>query len=238
MSVSSGKLLGGEPAVVYTRGEILRKFIRAVLGLWVCSIGVYLTVVANIGMGAWESLNMGLSYHLPISYGVAATIISLVIVFVTIVVLKAPIGVSTLLDAFVIGPMTDFWLWLDPLPRCHQLWVQVPVLFLGMVVLSTGQWLYISAGMGAGPRDSFMVNFGKLFRKLPISVINGMILVAVAVLALLLNGPVGLGTVITLLTSSFAMQLVFRAVRFEPRDVVQQNLLDSLRCLLRPLQSC
>jgi len=53
------------------------QIIKSVGGLAICAFGAYLTVVANIGMSPWDALSMAVSYHLPISYGVASVCISL-----------------------------------------------------------------------------------------------------------------------------------------------------------------
>ena len=43
----------------------LRKTLRAALGLLVCSIGSYCTIVADVGLAPWDALFMGVSEHLP-----------------------------------------------------------------------------------------------------------------------------------------------------------------------------
>ena len=47
----------------------LRKTLRAALGLLVCSIGSYCTIVADVGLAPWDALFMGVSEHLPVSDG-------------------------------------------------------------------------------------------------------------------------------------------------------------------------
>lgn len=204
------------------------QIIKSVGGLAICAFGAYLTVVANIGMSPWDALSMAVSYHLPISYGVASVCISLLIVLADIL-LKEPIGLSTFFDAFLVGTITDVFLRWDPIPQCRSLGWGALIMCGAMLIISTGQWLYMAAGLGCGPRDALLVGIGKRLRKLPIGVVNAMVLVVVIGGGLLLRGPIGIGTAITVCTWSTAMQLVFRVVHFEPRDVVHENVLESFK---------
>lgn len=209
------------------RKKLSLQITKSVAGLAICAFGAYLTVVANIGMSPWDALSMAVSCHLPVSYGVASVCISLLVVLADIL-LHEPIGLSTFFDAFLVGTITDVFLHWDPLPRCYSLGWGALIMCGAMLVISTGQWLYMAAGLGCGPRDALLVGIGKRLRKLPIGVVNALVLVVVIGLGLLLKGPIGIGTAITVCTWSSAMQLVFRIVKFEPRDVSHENVLESV----------
>ena len=59
---------------------LLRRVLTAALGVAVFAVGNFLTVKANVGQAPWNVLCMGLSLHLPLSYGAATVTISLLIV--------------------------------------------------------------------------------------------------------------------------------------------------------------
>jgi uncharacterized membrane protein YczE len=53
----------------------------------------------------------------------------------------------------------------------------------------------------------------------------------VFLLALFLDGPIGLGTALSVIFMGTAMQIVFGLFGFEPRDVVHENMFETLRHL-------
>ena len=61
------------------RGKVILQWLRIVLGLLVFSFGVHLTIFANIGLAPWDCLGMGIAKHTPLNYGLAMTVMALVI---------------------------------------------------------------------------------------------------------------------------------------------------------------
>ena len=59
---------------------IIRQWGQIIFGLIIFSFGVHCTIFANIGLAPWDCLAMGLSYHLPLNYGMTVTLISLIII--------------------------------------------------------------------------------------------------------------------------------------------------------------
>lgn len=78
--------------------RFVSRLLLTALGLFIFSIGEFLTIQANIGLNPWACLSMGASYHLPLSYGQVHVCISLLIVGID-VMLGEKIGFGTLLDA-------------------------------------------------------------------------------------------------------------------------------------------
>lgn len=210
----------------------VRRIAQSFLGLTVCSLGIYLTVVANIGMSPWDALNMAVSYHLPIGFGTASAGIGLLFVFITAVVMKEPIGLNTILDPLIVGPLVDIWSRFNIFNKCENFILSIFIMCAAMLIVCVGQWLYMAAGLCCGPRDCFMVVVGKYLPRIPISVVNGIVLFTVIVIAYLMDGPVGFGTAITLVAWSSAMQIVFKTVHFEPRSVQHENILTTFSVFL------
>lgn len=69
------------------------------------------------------------------------------------------------------------------------------LLLLGVFITGCGGAMYITCGLGTGPRDGIMLAFlGKT--KLPITVVRAMIEIVVLTVGYFLGGDVGIGTVI------------------------------------------
>src|SRR5690606_39592313 len=78
---------------------------------------------------------------------------------------------------------------LDILPDDSNNWTDYLLLLLGISLTGLGGGLYVSGGVGAGPRDGFMLSISERFR---LSVVKARIMVELFVLAIgiLLGGPV------------------------------------------------
>ena len=86
----------------------------------------------------------------------------------------------------------------------------------------------MKAGLCCGPKDALLVGLGKRFGRLPIGLVNFIQLSCVLAAALWLGGPVGIGTLISAVGTGLAMQITFRALRFEPRSMVHIGFAEML----------
>ena len=144
----------------------LRKTLRAALGLLVCSIGSYCTIVADVGLAPWDALFMGVSEHLPVSYGTVSVTCGLIVVVVDLL-MHEKIGVGMLLDAFMVGKVIDLLRYLDVLAQPTSYAMRVGLMILGITILCCGLPIYMGAGLCCGPRDALLVGLGKRVRKDP-----------------------------------------------------------------------
>lgn len=204
----------------------IKRSLLASAGLMLFAFGYYLQIVANIGLSPWTALNDGLALRLPITLGQASIIVSVIIV-VSDLVMKERIGLGTLLDTFVVGWGMDLFVKLDLIPYQTKFLPGLAVLFVGTVAACVGQWFYMTAALSCGPRDAFLVALGKRLPRLSIGTVNILLCLTVAVIGYALGGQIGLGTLITLFGTGVVMDAVNRIVRFEPRNVVHEGLLET-----------
>ena len=212
-------------------GAIVLNMLLAAVSLFANGFGIYLTIQANIGVGPWDVLNIGLSKTLGILYGSASIAVSLFILLLDIR-MHEPIGIAMFIDAFVVGKAVDFFNWLHPVPSCHSLWSGIPVMLLGLVILAYTQFLYMAAALGCGPRDTLLVGLAKRLKCLPIGAVSIGLLSTATLVGWLLGGPVGIGTLICAFGSGPVMQAAFQTVHFDATGIRHQRLKDSFRVLM------
>lgn len=213
------------------RKTILLQWLRIIFGLFVFSFGVHLTIFANIGLAPWDCLSMGVSYHTPLNYGLSVTLISVIIIVIDLL-MKERIGFGTIFDAFLVGNMVQLFNDLNPLPLNDSLLPGVGIMLLGFVFMAVGQWLYMSGAQCCGPRDMLLVGLGKRLPKVPIGVVEVLLWGAVVLAGWLLGGPVGVGTLLSVLGAGLVMQAVLTVVKFEPRAVRNRDCIEVVRILL------
>lgn len=204
------------------------RVILVVLGMVVGAFNFYMMVKANIGLSPWDCFCMGLSYQLPITFGQAMQIVAIIVLALDLL-LKEPIGLGSIIDALLVGYLVDFYTMLDPLPDPSNLFESVLLMIGAMVIMGIAQWIYMSAGLSCGPRDALVVALGRILRKLPIGVAQAIMQVFALIAGILMGGPVGVGTVLAAVGTGPIIQLVFNAVRFEPRDVQHESIFGTLR---------
>lgn len=184
----------------------LIRYIFFFSGLVCFGLGVAITVkVKHVGLHPWDVLNIALFDQFGFSIGTWSVIIGFILIGISLVVSRKYVNLGTFLNALLIGPFMDLFLWLDFLPEPTYTWLDYLWLLIGILIIGTGGGLYVSGGVGAGPRDGFMLSMSE---RTGWSISKARILVECGVLLVgfLLGGPVFLATFLF----TFIMSPVFQ----------------------------
>lgn len=212
------------------RKTIILEWIRIIIGLFIFSFGVHLTIFANIGLAPWDCLGMGLSRHLPLNYGLCMTLVAVTILLIDIL-LKEKIGYGTIIDALFTGNFVQFFNSVNPFPLNKSLAAGIAIMLVGFVFMALGMAVYMKCAQCCGPRDSLLVGLGKRMPRLPIGLVEVLLWAFVLLAGWLLGGPVGIGTVISTFGAGLVMQLVYYIIRFEPRNLRHRGVVEVSRQL-------
>ena len=213
------------------RKKIILEWVRIAAGLFVFAFGVHLTIRANIGLAPWDCLGMGMSYHLPLNYGLSMTLMAVVILLIDLL-LRERIGYGTVIDALLTGNLVQMYNDLDPFPETKGLWSGIVIMLIGFVFMALGMWIYMKAAQCCGPRDSLLVGLGKRMPKVPIGAVEIILWAAVLLAGWLLSGPIGIGTLISTFGAGAVMHLVYSVIRFDPREIRHRDVIEVTRELL------
>ena len=184
-------------STIYRNDSLQNWFIRYsffFLGLICFGLGIAISVkVQHLGLHPWDVLNLAFFEKFGLSIGAWSVIVGLLLILISLLVSRKYVNVGTFLNALLIGPILDFFLWLDILPNPTHSWTDYLLLLLGILVVGIGGGLYVAGGIGAGPRDGFMLSMSD---KTGLSVSRARIMVECVVLlaGYLLGGPVFLVT--------------------------------------------
>lgn len=202
-------------------------FCRSAIGLMVCSFGIRLMLAADIGLSPWETLNDGLSNAMHISYGAACIGTAVMVVSVDLF-LKERLGVSTILDACLVGVVVDLFQRLFVFPTTMNLLTKISLLIFGMLVTSLGQTIYMSAGLGYGPRDMLLVALTKRAQRLSLGAVSCILLGCVLFIGILLGAQIGVGTIIATFGSGWFLQIVSGLAGIDLCTVKQESIAESI----------
>jgi uncharacterized membrane protein YczE len=181
-----------------------------IIGLAIMTFGVCMTIkVADIGVGAWDALNVALTEKVGLSVGKWVMIDGGVLVIVNAFLVKRRPDILSLLTIIVIGLLVDFWLdMVFALFNVTGLFAKLTMLLAGILIIGFGASIYLQAKFPQSPIDNFMLAIKERFRvNLMAAKTIGEITALVP--AFFLNGPISYGTLIITFTVGPAIQLFF-----------------------------
>lgn len=186
------------------------------VGLMLFGLSIAMMVSANVGLGPWDAFHQGVALRTPLTIGQAIVLAGLALIVVAAVLARVRPGVGTVLNMALIGPWVDLFLGWSAFPDPDGGLAGWALFLAGLVLIGFATGLYITAGLGAGPRDAFAL---ALAERLGAPVRRARTMVEVVVLAIgwLLGGTVGLGTLVFAVTIGPLMQSGLRAMRFLER---------------------
>lgn len=198
------------------------RLLRLIVGLFLYSLGIVITIRANIGYAPWDVFHAGLGKIMDINIGTASIIIGIIIVAVT-VLLGEKLGLGSILNMLLIGVFVDLLLSLNLIPVAGNFVPGIIMLITGLFVIAFASYFYISSAFGAGPRDSLMVAVTRITR-LPVGVCRGAIEGLAVLVGWRLGGMVGAGTVISALAIGVCVQITFKLLKFDAAEVKHETL--------------
>lgn len=176
-----------------------RRLPQLLIGLAFFGVALAWTLEANLGASPWTVFHKGAAEQTGLSIG---TVVSLVgaILLVVLWFMKEPLGLGTVLNVAIIGPIIDLTLALTP--DVDTIWIQIVMLASAPVLLGIGSGLYLNAGVGPGPRDGIMTGLNrrgiatwKARTAIELSALGiGILLGITAGIGLRVDDTVGLGT--------------------------------------------
>jgi uncharacterized membrane protein YczE len=159
-------------------------------GLFIFGIGDSLLIQSNLGNAPWSVLAQGLAKTFESEIGLLTFVISAIVLLLWIPLKEKP-GFGTVSNIVIIAAAIQ--LGIDFIPAAENSFVGLIYIFLGIALVGAGSSLYITCGLGPGPRDGLMT---AIHHRTGIRVgrvrlaIEGTVLV----LGALLGGHLGVGT--------------------------------------------
>jgi len=190
----------------------LLRLVHVNLGLALFGFAVALQLRAGVGLGPWDVFHEGVALRTPLTIGQAMIGAGFAMLAFSALVAKVRPGLGTALNMLLIGNWVDVFLRLPGFPTASG-WLDGAAMFgAGLVLNGVATGLYLTAGLGAGPRDGFALALAKL---LQVTVRRARTLVEVVVVATgwLLGGTVGAGTLVFALAIGPLMQSGLRLFR-------------------------
>ena len=172
----------------------MKRFLFYVVGLFILTAGITLTIKSDIGAGAWDALNVGLSETIGFTVGSWVIIVGVILIIVNAILMRAWPDFFALITIIVTGLFIDFWLltlfadW-----TITDVFIAYAVFAIGMILVGLGIAIYLQAKFAVIPIDGLMLAIHhKTGLSIRTSKTIGELLALLA--AVILGGPIGIGT--------------------------------------------
>jgi uncharacterized membrane protein YczE len=183
------------------------------IGLTILGLGGALVVRADLGNAPWTVFAEGLSIQSGLSIGTAFFLSSCLVLLLWIPLAIKP-GFGTIANATYFAIVLDWALgWIES-PAGQAL--DYLMLLAGIACVGLGSAIYMTCGLGGGPRDGLLMGLIKRTGVRIIYIKTSMDGTALLI-GLLLGGTVGVGTVLSVVLYSWSVALFMTFVaQFAP----------------------
>lgn len=175
---------------LFSGNQRFQRLIILIFGLTIFGIGEAFLVITALGNSPWVVLSQGISLNSNLNIGQATFLVSFLVLILWIPLKQKP-GFGTIANMVVIAVAIEFGLLI--IPETTNLAIKYFYILLGIALVGIGSALYITCGLGTGPRDGLMT--GLHYRT---GVRVGRVRLGIEVVALssgaLLGGSLGVGT--------------------------------------------
>lgn len=176
---------------------------RLLAGLWVFGIGEACLILATLGNSPWTVLAEGVSEQVHVGIGAVTIALSFVVLLLWIPLGQSP-GLGTMLNAIVVGLAISATLALvDPL---GGLVMRGALVLGGIALVGMGSGVYLTCGLGPGPRDGLMTGLHQRTGR-SLRLVRTSLEVSVTAAGFALGGTVGVGTLAFALLIGPSVQL-------------------------------
>lgn len=189
------------------------------------AFGIWLTKEAYLGMGPWNCFNEGLANYINLSFGQLSQLIGIVLLVFAMLFRMYP-GIGTLINIFFIGYFFDL---IDANLDFESTNIILRLLLsiLGCLVISVAFVLYVRLCLGQGPRDSVnqgvYISFKKKFHNLKYGYVKFTVEGIALFVGILLGGTYGVGTILSLVLTSFFTQQILNIIKLDPKNLINRN---------------
>jgi uncharacterized protein len=177
-------------------------------GLAIFGLGDALVVQSNLGNAPWTVFAQGLSLKTGLSIGWATFVTGCFVLLIWIPLRERP-GFGTLANIVIISAAIEFGVSVFPLQE--TLIGGLASALIGIALVGLGSALYITCGLGPGPRDGAMTGIHQR-TGVRVGRVRMGIEVTVLIVGALLGGKLGLGTALFALLIGQSVAISFGIV--------------------------
>ncbi|WP_342561339.1 YitT family protein [Paenibacillus sp. FSL R7-0345] len=183
----------------------LRTALLFICGIFILTLGICLTIQSGLGASPFDATLVGLSGNVGLTVGSWEILIAILLTLCNAALTRRRPEMLGLATAFITGIGIDVWLfWLSDLVE-PRLWIsRLGCFAAGIVVTGLGTAVYLQANFAPAPLDRMTLVLQKLTGR-SIFFTRTILYFVFLLAALIFNGPIGIGTLLTVCLGGFIL---------------------------------
>lgn len=172
-----------------------KRYLAFLLGLAALALGVALAVQSSLGASAYDSINFAVAGKLNLSVSMAISISSIILILISSIIRRKKPRIATFVTGLIMGLLIDFWVAIVQNINVDSLIMQIVVFAVALVLMGAGIAAYVISKLPPSPLDDLLVALDGA-TKISMGKIKIFIDITCMVVAFLLGGPIGVGTIL------------------------------------------
>ncbi|WJE15121.1 YitT family protein [Halobacillus sp. ACCC02827] len=187
-------------------------YLLYVTGIVILALGISLTILSGLGASPFDALLVGLSESIGLTVGSWEIIIAFILIGCNALLVKQRPELFGLLTAMITGISIDTWLFLLDDFLMPVAWYSQATCFLfGLTGIGLGTALYLQSNFAAIPIDRLTLILKEWLRS-SITLARSFLYLLFLILAYLFNGPIGIGTLLTVILGGVVLHYFMNRV--------------------------
>lgn len=190
-------------AVTMSKTELVKKIIIIVIGSIIAAYGITLALYAGFGGATLAVLWQGISKTFHISIGMASLTVAIGMIVFVFFYDRSQIHIGTILYQIVYSFCVD--LFANAHVYSKQVWVNVFIMLLGVILFAVGTGFYAAASLGRGSYEALTFSLAEK-NGWQVKVVRMILDILMVIVGVLLGGKFGICTIVTIIISGPVIQ--------------------------------
>lgn len=189
------------------------KYVFYVIGIFILTFGISLTIQSNLGTSPFDALLVGLSQNIGLTVGSWEFILAIILILFNSLLKRQQPEALGLVTAFITGIGIDLWLFLLHGLITPEIWYSQLICFIsGLIVIGFGTAIYLHTNFAPIPVDRLTLIIQELTNT-TIFLSRTFIYLVFLIIAFSLDGPIGIGTLLTVCLGGLVLQYFMPAAK-------------------------
>ncbi|WKA57007.1 YitT family protein [Planococcus shenhongbingii] len=188
------------------------KYIFFVLGILLLTLGIAFTIQSNLGTSPFDAVLVGLSETVGLTVGSWEVVLAILIIGCNSLLIRQRPEVVGLATAVITGIGIDFWLFFLSDVVTPELWHSQAACFaIGLLAMGAGTATYLHTNFAPIPVDRLTLILKDLTGT-NIFMSRTFIYLVFLIMAFMLKGPIGIGTLLTVCLGGLILNFFMQPV--------------------------
>lgn len=193
------------------KNNCIKRILIFIAGILILTLGVSLIYKSDLGLGSYDAVSFGLIKKFNISATLAMVITGTVSLIIGAILRKKMPKFISFITSVLIGGFLDVWTIILKSIYIESIIAKIVIFILGLILLCIGVSIYFIPKLPPNPIDDIVVALNEA-KGLSLSKSKFIVDLVCIFIAFMLNGPIGIGTIILTLVLGPSIGIIQRYI--------------------------